>query len=168
MSPHAGQPTDVPLDPQFMLPISSYIMVEYADLPQTAEHTNTTLHRHRDYKVQIPIRPPSTTHKVHEFKKQAVLHLFSETHVYDDFPGTDCDHIDIMTMSSDILGDFDDITYFECSDRVIRPGSAYLLGIKQADGSFYTQGEYGDTDDEGNMPTPMAPHKLIDYAKSDR
>ena len=55
---------------------------------------------------------------------------------------------------------------FECADRIEWrcPGSAYLLGIKQADGSFYTQGEYGDTDDEGSLPTPMAPHKLMDYA----
>ena len=71
-----------------------------------------------------------------------------------------------MTMTSEILGDMDGITYFECSDRMIRPGSAYLLGIKQADGSFYLHGEYGDTDDEGSLPTPMAPHKLRDYSNT--
>ena len=141
----------------------SYIMVEYADFPQTAEYTITTLDCHRDYKVQIPIRPPNKTHKVHELTQQAVLHLYTETHVYNDLPGIYVDRIDIMTMSSDIFGDFDDITYFECSDRMIRPGSAYLLRIKQADGSFRTRGEYGDTDDEGSLPTPMAPHKLMDY-----
>ena len=97
-------------------------------------------------------------------KKQSVLHLYSETHVYNDFPATDFDRVAIMTMSSDIFGDFDDLTYFECSGRMMRPGSAYLLGIKQTSGSFYTQGEYGDTDDEGGLPTPMAPHEVMDYA----
>ena len=58
------------------------------------------------------------------------------------------------------------VTYFECSDRMIRPGSAYLLRVKQADGSFRTRGEYGDTDDEGSLPIPLAPHKLIDFANA--
>ena len=63
------------------------------------------------------MKQPNTPHKVHELKKQAVLHLYSETHVYNDFPGTDFDRIVIMTMKSEILDDMDDITYFACFDR---------------------------------------------------
>ena len=56
------------------------------------------------------MKQPNTPHKVHELKKQAVLHLYSETHVYNDFPGTDFDRIVIMIMRSEILEDMDDIT----------------------------------------------------------
>ena len=38
------------------------------------------------------------------------------------------------------------------------------MAIKLADGDHYLEGSYGDTNDEGNLPTPMAPHKLNDYA----
>ena len=52
-SPHGGEIQDVPLAPTYYLPNSNYIGVKYSDIPQTAEYTITTMHRHRDYKIRL-------------------------------------------------------------------------------------------------------------------
>ena len=62
-SPHGGDIQDVPLEPSYYMPISRYIMVKYMDMPQTAEYTITTTHRHKDYKIQILITKASCPHK---------------------------------------------------------------------------------------------------------
>ena len=67
-------------------------------------------------------------------------------------------------MGGDLLDDMVNLEYLDCHDRMIRPGGSCALAIKLADGDFYLEGGYGDTDDEGNLPTALAPHKLNDYA----
>ena len=55
--------------------------------------------------------------------------------------------------------------YLDCADRMIKPGGPFILAIRLAAGTFYDNGSYGDADDEGNLPTPLAPYKLTDSAK---
>ena len=97
---------------------------------------------------------------MHEPKKQAVLTLYPESNIYNDFSGLGFDRVAILTMGHHILRDMDNLEYRDCHDRTTRPGQAYLLGIKLADGDYCLEGNYGDEDDDGYLPTPIAPHKL--------
>ena len=90
--------------------------------------------------------------------------LRPEFNFYNDFCGLDFDRVVILTMGSHILDDGDNLEYLDCHDRVIRPGQAYLMGIKLADGDYYPAGNFGDEDDDGSPPTPISPYKLSDYA----
>ena len=78
-SPYAGDIADTPLSWSSYLPISSYVIVRHMDIPATVEYTTTTMHRHRDHKIQIPIAQPNCPHKVRDLKKHAVLALCPET-----------------------------------------------------------------------------------------
>ena len=93
-----------------------------------------------------------------------MLALYSETNILHDFSRLDFDRIVIITMGGHQLDNMTNLEYYDCHGRMIWPGGAYIFDIKLADGDYYLEGHYGDTDDEGNLPTPMAPHKLNDYA----
>ena len=70
----------------------------------------------------------------------------------------------MRNLSIDGLGDNVPLDYLACEDRLIKPGGSFLVAIKLADGTFYGNGSYGDAGDEGNLPAPMIPRKLIDFA----
>ena len=52
-----GGINDVPLVLSHCLPVGDYIVLKYSRIPQTVEYKVATVHRHRDYVIQIPISP---------------------------------------------------------------------------------------------------------------
>ena len=97
-----------------------------------------------------------------------MLTLYPETNIYSEFSGIDFDRISIHDVAFHQLSDDTALNYLDCADRMIKPGGSYILAIRLADDSFYDAGSYGDTDDEGHLPTPLAPHKLNDLANHGR
>ena len=98
--------------------------------------------------------------KVHDLKKYAVATLWPDTNLCSEFSGHDFDRIGIRNVGMVQLSDNVPLDCPDCADRMIKPGGSFIVAIKLSDGTFYSAG----TDDDGNLPTPIAPHKVTDSA----
>ena len=125
------------------------------DVPATVECAITTTYRHREYNIQLPLPGANCRHKVHELKKHAVLMLYPESNMYNDFSGLHFVRVVMLAVGSHILHNNASLVCFDCHDRMMRPGGACLLGLKLANGDYYLEGNYRGEDDEGSLPSPL-------------